>query len=122
MDILLVDDDELINKMMRWRLLEGEHQVDCAFNGVEAFDKASQKQYDVILMDMHMPVMDGHNATRKLRDNNYNGLIIAVTASVMAQETESAINSGCDYFIPKPIGEDFESLVERYIEKFNNNG
>lgn len=68
--------------------------------------------YDLILMDMHMPVMDGHEATRKLREVGYTGLIVAVTASVMSQESEAAIKSGCDNYINKPVTEDFEQKVE----------
>ena len=86
-----------------------------AVNGQEALDKAVSGNYDLILMDMHMPVMDGHEATQILRDKGYDGLIVAVTASVMSADSEKAINSGCDEYIPKPIGADFEDQVETLL-------
>ena len=114
--ILLIEDDPLISKMLSLRLQMDGHQVECAFDGKTGVDMAEADSFDAVLMDMHMPVMDGHEATKRLRSGGYSGLIIAVTASVMTQDTESALEAGCDYFISKPIGEDFERLVNQHIE------
>ncbi len=109
--ILLVEDDEFIRRMINMRLTLQGHQVEQAGNGQEALDLASSGGYDLILMDMHMPVMDGHKATQALREQRYAGLIVAVTASVMSAESEKAIESGCNDYIPKPIGADFEARI-----------
>ena len=109
--ILLVEDDEFIRRMINMRLTLQGHQVEQAGNGQEALELASSGGYDLILMDMHMPVMDGHKATQALREQNYAGLIVAVTASVMSAESEKAIESGCNDYIPKPIGADFEARI-----------
>ena len=113
--ILLAEDDEFISRMINMRLTLRGHEIDLAVNGQEALDKALSGNYDLILMDMHMPVMDGHEATQTLRDKGYDGLIVAVTASVMSADSEKAIKSGCDEYIPKPIGDDFEDRVETLL-------
>ena len=113
--ILLAEDDEFISRMINMRMTLRGHEIDLAVNGQEALDKALSGNYDLILMDMHMPVMDGHEATQTLRDKGYDGLIVAVTASVMSADSEKALNSGCDEYIPKPIGANFEDRVETLL-------
>ena len=114
--ILLVEDDEFIARMVSMRLGLLEHELEHAVNCQEAVDMALAGDYDLVLMDMHMPVMDGHEATRTLRDQGYQGLIVAVTASVMSADSEKAISSGCDDCIPKPIGEDFEERISALLK------
>ncbi len=114
--ILLVEDDEFIARMMTMRLELQGHTIELAVNGQEAVDMAMVGNYDLILMDMHMPVMDGHEATQTLRDKGYRGIIVAVTASVMSADSEKAIKSGCDDCIPKPVGEDFEDRISTLVK------
>lgn len=109
--LLLVDDDLLISRMMSLRLKRHGHDIDLAYNGREGVDKALAGDYDVVLMDMHMPVMDGHEAVRVLREEGYEGIIVAVTASAMSQDCQDALDSGCDHYITKPIRKDFEQQV-----------
>ena len=116
--ILLVEDDEFIRRMINMRLQIRGHEIDWAVNGAEALDKAQLNSYDLILMDMHMPVMDGHQATESLREKGYNGLIVAVTASAMSADSEKAIRSGCNDCITKPIGADFEDRIEALVKKY----
>ncbi len=109
--ILLVEDDELIGRMVTLRLRVRGHQVEMAGNGQVGIDKALAGNYDLVLMDMHMPVMDGHVAVRRLRDEGYQGIIAALTASAMSQDSQAAIEAGCDHFISKPIGDEFEQRI-----------
>lgn len=109
--LLLVEDDALISRMMSLRLRMQGHQVDLAQNGREGVEKALAGDYDLVLMDMYMPEMDGHEAVRRLREQSYRGTIVAVTASAMSRDSQAAIESGCDHIITKPIGDDFEQRV-----------
>lgn len=113
--ILLAEDDDFIGRMINMRLSMRGHDIDVVVNGQEAVDKALAGNYAIILMDMHMPVMDGHEATRTLRAKGYTGSIVAVTASVMTADSEKAIMAGCDKYIAKPIGDNFEDQIESML-------
>ncbi len=115
--ILLVDDDELIVRMISLRLRVRGHLVEVAENGREGVEKALAGDYALVLMDMHMPEMDGREAVRRLRDEGYRGTVVAVTASAMSRDSQTAIEAGCDDFISKPIGDDFEQRIDDLLAK-----
>lgn len=113
--ILVVEDSIMIQKLLNRKLSKQGWEVHMAENGQEGIEKARELKPDLILMDMHMPVMDGHEATRTLRAEGYTGRIAALTASVMAVEAESAINDGCDTLIAKPIDKTFIPRVREIL-------
>ena len=113
--ILLVDDDEDIRELVILRLEIAGHEIDFSVNGQSGFDMAMENKYDLVLMDMHMPVMDGHDAIKQLRRFGYSGKIVGLTASAMVNETNKAMDSGCDDVIVKPITEEFENQIDNYI-------
>jgi len=80
-------------------------RVDTAENGVEAVRMAGQRRYDLILMDMQMPEMDGLEATRRIRalPGGSDLLIIAMTANAFADDRERCLAAGMDHFTTKPI-------------------
>ncbi len=115
--ILLVEDTEDIRTLNK-TLLEAEGaDVDIARNGKEAIEiVGSNGGFDIILMDLHMPIMDGYEATQALRSNGYEAPIIAVTARALKQEVEKVIEIGCDDCITKPFNlENFYQIVHRHI-------
>ncbi len=116
--ILLVEDEPDIREMIifnlesRFEELEREYRIDEAENGKEGLETALAGEYDLILTDMHMPVMDGHEMVKILREKGYTNLIVAVTASAMVTHQKESIDSGCDEFIIKPVvSPDFENRV-----------
>ncbi len=96
--------------------------VETAANGREAIDKAvaaqdSGKPYDLILMDMQMPVCDGYEATRSLRDAGFPGQIVALTAHAMTGDRQKCLDAGCDDYLAKPIKSDeLTAAVSRYLQ------
>ncbi|GAB5519547.1 MAG: hypothetical protein RhofKO_17980 [Rhodothermales bacterium] len=104
---ILLAEDNPINQKVTLRMLErlGYH-ADIANNGAEAVEMLSQKPYDVILMDVMMPTMDGLEATRRIVHNwprEQRPRIIAVTANVMPGDRERCIEAGMDDYVPKPL-------------------
>jgi signal transduction histidine kinase/CheY-like chemotaxis protein len=102
-DILLVEDGETNRRYVSLVLKRAGANVDTAENGRIGVDMAMVKQYDLILMDMQMPVMDGFTATRLLRDSGYIKPIVALTANAMAGDREKCLAAGCTEFLTKPI-------------------
>lgn len=101
--VLLVEDNET-NRLVALGFLDKMGlDVVVALNGQEAVDIATRENFDAILMDVQMPIMNGLDATRVLRANGYTKPIIAMTASAMQSDKEQALQSGMDEHIPKPI-------------------
>ena len=106
LSILLVDDDAINRLAARTLLKQAGHKVIEAEDGQAAINKAKETGFDVILMDIHMPVMDGIAATKIIRENNegYRQVpIIGLTASVMANEKERYLAAGMNAVVAKPI-------------------
>ncbi len=114
--ILVVDDAEF-NRDLLIQLLGDEYEVLVAVDGKEGVKKAEQERPDLILMDLGMPVMDGWEATRKIKANGElkHIPIIAVTSHAMVGDEIQARQAGCDDYVPKPIDED--ELMKK-IKKF----
>ena len=82
-------------------------EFDVANNGQEAFDAVQKNEYDVVLMDCNMPVMDGYEATQKIRDLGFKDLpIVALTASALESDRKKCLAAGMDDFVSKPIDKD----------------
>jgi len=103
--ILIVDDNETNRLVASTILLGYGAQVLNAEDGQIALDMAKEDVYDIILMDIQMPVLDGYEATKKLRLQGYTGTIIALTASVVPGEREKCLAAGMDDYLTKPINE-----------------
>ena len=113
------DNQRLIGHILR----KAGAEVDLAENGKIAFETADAASrngdpYNIILMDMQMPVMDGYTATSKLRRSGYRGTIIALTAHAMTGDRERCLGAGCDDYATKPINRDeLIGLCADYLER-----
>jgi CheY-like chemotaxis protein len=114
--ILLVEDNLLNQEVALGLLEEGQFTVDVANNGLEAVNKTAEHSYDIVLMDVQMPVMDGITATGEIRKRfSATALpIIAMTANAMLQDKQNCLKAGMNGHIPKPIDPDelFRVLLE----------
>ena len=105
---ILVVEDVAYNRDLLVQLLEENYQVVTADDGAVSLEVAESERPDLILMDLSLPVIDGWEATRRIkaREELSHIPIIAVTAHAMRGDKERAIESGCDDYITKPIDED----------------
>ena len=115
--ILLVEDNEMNKDMLSRRLIKKGYEVVFAMDGQEAIDMAQSETPDVILMDMGLPVKDGLQATKEIKENSdtANIPVLALTANAMAEHRQEALDGGCDEYETKPVR--LPSLLEK-IEQF----
>ncbi len=113
--ILLVEDNEMNRDMLSRRLVRNGFEVAIAVNGEQGIAMAQSERPDLILMDMSLPVIDGWEATRRVRAGGSTSAIpiIALTAHAMSGDREKAIEAGCDDYDTKPIE------MPRLLEKIN---
>ena len=111
--ILLVEDNEMNRDMLSRRLVRRGFEVLIAENGQSGVDLTVSERPDLVLMDMSLPVMDGWEATRRLKaDPNTSGIpIIALSAHAMASDRDLALEAGCDDYDSKPV--DLTRLVRK---------
>jgi CheY-like chemotaxis protein/anti-sigma regulatory factor (Ser/Thr protein kinase) len=115
--ILLVEDN-VSNQVLISKYVEKlGPSVDIAGNGEDAINKALKQNYDLILMDMQMPVMDGLEATRQLREMGNNTTIISLTANAMVEDRNKCIDAGANDYLSKPIEiKEFYSTLRKYLD------
>lgn len=120
-EVLVVEDTADLQKLIGRQLESLGVHVSYAGNGQEAMSRihergktlgASRPYYDVILMDIQMPIMDGYEATRKLRSMGYSGRIVALTAHAMEGERERCLKAGMDAYLSKPVN---RALLEKVL-------
>ena len=120
LNILLVEDNLLNQRIVTFSLKKFNHNVVIANNGLEALERFRENKFHVILMDIMMPVMDGLEATIKIREEEKltgeekRTPIIALTANTMDNDRDKCISYGMDEFMSKPF--DIERLKTIFIE------
>jgi len=103
---ILVAEDNLVNQLLIKALLEEKVVVlDIVSNGLEALEKVESRKYDLILMDIQMPVMDGFTAAREIRGRGFSMPILGITANVHKDDIANCFSAGMNDFIGKPINE-----------------
>jgi len=122
--ILVVDDDFACRKVASLMLQKNGYAVEMATDGQEAVQKASQRTYDLILMDCHMPVKNGLEATEEIRQmeaswNRYTP-IVALTADLREENKSWCQQAGMDHFIGKPVDlQQLRDAVQFLIKSLN---
>jgi CheY-like chemotaxis protein len=116
--ILVVEDVEF-NRDLIVQLLEDHYEVLTAVDGAEGLQLAARERPDLILMDLSLPVIDGWEATRRIKGNTALQAIpiIALSAHAMMGDQEKALQSGCDDYLSKPLDEDrLFAMLTRFLE------
>jgi len=118
--VLLAEDGIDNQKLIAFLLTKAGAEVTIAENGLVAYEKTMEARdagtpYDVILMDMQMPVLDGYESVRRLRQEGYEGPIVALTAHAMTGDREKCLSCGCNDYATKPISrEQLVTVVNRH--------
>lgn len=116
--VLLAEDNEDNQRLLTLYIEKMGAKLEIAKNGESAIEKALGDDFDLILMDMQMPVLDGIEAVKQLRAKQYKKPIVALTANAMIKDRERCLAAGCDDFIAKPIHRnDLYEVVSKYLDK-----
>jgi len=111
MRILVVEDEHKIANSIKKGLEQEVYAVDVSYDGLEGFDLATSEEYDVIILDLMLPGMDGIEICKKLREEKNHTPILILTAKGQLQDKVSGLNSGADDYLVKPFA--FEELLAR---------
>ena len=122
LNILLVEDNEGNRLLLLYYLKKTPHHIDVAENGAIAVEKVATGKYDLVLMDVQMPVMDGYTATAEIRKlEATTGLkrtpVVALTANAMKEDEQKSREAGCDGHLTKPIR---KAVLLEALEKYGN--
>src|SRR5579863_2176377 len=111
--VLLVEDNEMNRDMLSRRLIRRGFEVIFAMDGQQGVDLARSERPDIILMDMSLPVLDGWEATRRVKADNATRSVpvIGLTAHAMSGDREKAIEAGCDDYDTKPV--EMDRLIDK---------
>jgi two-component system, cell cycle response regulator DivK len=111
--LLLVEDNELNRDMLSRRLRRRGYEVELATDGEEGIARARELRPDLVLMDMSLPVIDGWEATRRLKADPATAAVpvLALTAHAMSDDRQKALDAGCDDYDTKPV--DLERLARK---------
>jgi CheY-like chemotaxis protein len=117
--ILIAEDDEISEMLITIDVERFSKEIFKARNGFEAVEVCrNNPDIDLILMDIQMPLMNGHDATRQIRQFNQDVVIIAQTAYGLSGDKLKAIEAGCNDYLSKPINkDDLHSLLQKYFKK-----
>jgi CheY-like chemotaxis protein len=112
---ILIAEDNDSNYILMTYILKKYYQFERAKNGQEAVEMAEKGEYDIVLMDIKMPVMDGLEATKAIKESLPDLPIIALTANAFDSDRQLAMEAGCNDFLSKPVSSE---LCLKTIRKF----
>jgi len=111
MKVLIIEDEHKIANSIKKGLEQESYAVDVAYEGIEGYDLASSEEYDVIILDLMLPGMDGITINKKLREENIHTPILILTAKGQIDEKVDGLNAGADDYLVKPFA--FAELLAR---------
>ena len=113
---ILIAEDNDSNFVLMSYILKKHYQFERAKNGQEAVEMVDKGQYDIVLMDIKMPIMDGLEATKAIREKHPDLPIVALTANAFDSDRQLAMDAGCNDFLSKPVSsEECLETIKRYI-------
>jgi CheY-like chemotaxis protein len=116
-NVLVIEDDFINIELIREMLFRFDCEVVVAENGKDGVKEASENRFDLILLDLHMPEMDGISAAKKMRANGVGTPIVALTANVVSGIKSDCIAAGMNDFMSKPIElKDVEAVLKKYVK------
>jgi hypothetical protein len=117
LNILIAEDDEVSEMLTKLMIGKKSNKILIAKTGTETVEMCkNHPDIDLILMDIKMPLMDGYNATRKIREFNKDVIIIANTAFALTGDREKALEAGCNDYLTKPLSQNhLDELLELYF-------
>ena len=116
MKTILVAEDNDSNYILMTYILRRSYQYLRAKNGLEAVELVDKNQYDIVLMDIKMPVMDGLEATKVIKGKHPDLPVVALTANAFDSDRQLAMDAGCDDFLSKPVSsEACLETIKRFV-------
>lgn len=115
MKILVAEDEPQLSRVLVAAMTNAGYEVDPVFNGKDAVEKARQNTYDIIMLDIMMPVMDGITALKKIRENGDKTYILMLTAKAEVDDRVTGLDSGADDYLTKPFS--LKELLARLRSK-----
>lgn len=113
---ILIAEDNDSNFVLMSYILKKYYQFERARNGQEAVEMVDKNQYDIVLMDIKMPVMDGLEATKAIKEKHPDLPVLALTANAFDSDRQLAMEVGCNDFLSKPVSsEECLETIKRYI-------
>ena len=123
-NVLVVDDDEMNRRMMQLILTREGHHVELASDGIEACSMAGDRRFDIILMDLQMPEIDGIETSRRIRaleGGSKDSFIVALTASYLPEKGNELFEAGIDNYIAKPFDvEHLRQILNYSVDPYKN--
>jgi signal transduction histidine kinase/ActR/RegA family two-component response regulator len=115
--ILLAEDNPVNQQLMNVLLKKMGYDVTLVDNGKLAIEALEKGSFDIVLMDIQMPEMNGLEATRAIRQKGYKIPVVAITANALKGDREQCLEAGCDDYLPKPVDKyDLEDMIQKYIQ------
>ena len=122
MRILVVEDEKNMNRLISEAMEDEKYSVDSCFDGAEALDYALAADYDVIILDVNLPRMDGFTVVERLRDGGCTSPVLFLTARDSVVDKVTGLNAGGDYYLTKPFSfDELSAVVKVMARKYTGN-